>query len=284
MRYRKITLLVLAVLASVCLVYKQYCVGIEISGQSGGGTGGTIGSVSGLQSALDSKLDKTGGTVTGNLAVTGEISGDGSNITGVIADGVKGTVFVGTDTFRFVPGAGKDVVFEFSGTGSANIDNGTTTFTLKNPQQHFYYPGGVYATTTADATEVTFFSIVVPPKVMGANGQMKVYSLSTRGTSSATNPFRITIYDGVGTQTLYLANNQSNINISGTLLLENCGSTSLQYIYGSTSAIHGVGSNNSTPPGTLTVNTNNTCTVSFRGAGTSSVTFYKTIITTTYLE
>ena len=261
---------------------------IITTGGSGGGTWGSIaGTVSDqtdLQSALDSKLDKTGGTVTGNLNITGVVSGNGSGLTGVIADGMNGTVFVGTDSFRFVPGPGKDVVFEFSGTGSAKIDNGTTTFTLKNPVQYYYYPNGVYATTTASATEVPFFSIVVAPKVMGANGQMEIYCLRNHGTTSATTPFRIAIYDGVGTQTLFYLPNISNTNYSQTYLLENCGSTSLQYSYGSMSAAHGASANSGASPGTYTVNTNNTCTVTFSGAGTASVTLYKTIIKTIYLD
>ena len=224
------------------------------------------------------------GTITGNLAVTGTISGDGSQLTGVIAAGINGTVFVGTDTFRFVPAAGKDFIVETSGTGSAKLNNGTTSFTLKNPVQHYYYPNGLYSTTTANATEVPFFSIVVAPKVMGANGQMSIYALFEHGTTSATNPFKIYINDTVGTRTLYSSSDLSSSNYSATWLLDNCGSTSLQYIHGSTSVTHGVSSSSTQVVGTHTVNTNNTCTVSFAGAGTDTFRIYKALITTTYLE
>lgn len=224
-----------------------------------------------------------GGTVTGNLAVTGVISGDGSAITGVIADGLSGPNIAGTDSIRLeTTTSGKNITFKTAlGTGGVYVDNGTTSFKVV-PTQYYYYPG-LYATTTADATERNFFSIVVSPKVIGANGQMEIYCLHNHGTTSATTPFRIAIYDGVGTQTLFYLST-SVTNYSQTYLLENCGSTSLQYSYGSTAATHGASSNSSTPPGTYTVNTNNTCTVTFSGAGTASVTLYKTIIKTIFLE
>lgn len=226
------------------------------------------------------------GTVTGNLAVTGVISGDGSSITGVIADGLSGTNLTGTGSIKLeTTTPGKNITFTTAlGTGGVYVDNGTASFKVV-PTQYFYYPD-LYATTTTNATERNFFSIVVPPKVMGPNGQMEIYCLRSNGTTSATTPFRIAIYDGVGTQTLFYLSNQSTsfVTVSQTYLFENCGSTILQYSYGSTTTGHGAVNSATVVPGTYTVNTNNTCTVTFSGAGTASVTLYKTLIKTIYLE
>ncbi len=224
------------------------------------------------------------GTVTDIYAATITCP-DGSGIRGVIADGLAGPDLKGTGSISLeTTTPGKNITFKTApGTGGVYVNNGTTSFKVV-PTQYFYYTGGVYATTTVDATIQNFFSIVVSPKLMGANGQMEIYCLFEHGTTSATNPFKIYINDTIGTQTLYSTSDLGSANYSGTWLLENCGSTTLQYSHGSSTFSHGASSSATQVVGTWTVNTNNTTTVTFAGAGTDTVKIYKTIIKTIFLE
>ena len=256
MRYRKITLLVLAVLASVCLVYKQYCVGIEISGQSGGGT---IGSVSGLQSALDSKLDKAGGTITGNLGIAGNLSvgaiGDIGSALNYKVDSVNGTAtdlivtrLVVTESM-VVPGQGWDypegsvtfraqtgtntieaensnnVVLKTTGTGTAYFN----TFDMRSIPRTLV-SGSSSVTGSTYGTVATF---VIPAGALGLNGMFELYgSFSKDNTEAPGIMSKFHITDGVGTtssNTAIVVAATSRINQS-YFVFKNNGSTTENFM------------------------------------------------------
>ena len=209
-----------------------------------GSSGGTWGSISGtvsdqtdLQSALDSKLDKTGGTVTGNINVTGAITcPDGSGIQGVIAEGLSGSILSSTDTVRIMPGTNKDLEFYNAGSSATKIQTDTGTLTLNYVPQVFAWTG-TETTQAGTTTEGVLGRVTVPGGMVGKRGNLLCTFALVSGTTTnyGQNP-QLYVYDGVGTSTLYELNNSTSQSYAIGASLFNKGSTTANVKYASTGA------------------------------------------------
>ena len=212
-----------------------------------------------------SVFNLAGGTITGNLAVTGNISGDGSQLTGVIADGMNGTVFVGTDTFRFVPGAGKNFIVETSETGSVKINNGTVSATINLQGYVVINPG-----TATGANYITIGTATIPAKALGQKGWLETTLIFTKSGTISAGDVKVLFYDGVGTttetkSTLLAASNQS---LRWFFDLYNRGSATSNLLTTNYSGAYSTSSGlTSTDP--VSINTNNTVTVYIQGSCTA---------------
>ena len=166
------------------------------------------------------------GTVTGNLAVTGIISGDGSAITGVIADGLSGPNIAGTNTIRLETiTPGKDIVFATAqGTGSVKIDNGTTSVAIA--MESITCSGSATSVTgTAWGTLTTW---TLGANTLGANGICTIDVRASKDNAIYSSNCRVIVSDSNGNSytaatTTYVAT--ANVITRGTFAIWNNGST-----------------------------------------------------------
>lgn len=95
-----------------------------------------ISEVNGLQTALNNKFDSSGGTITGNVLVTGSVSattfyGNGQYLTGINDFYVTGGTFSGT-TLTLNRQNGSITITGFTSGGGSGVDTYVTGFTYSN--------------------------------------------------------------------------------------------------------------------------------------------------------